>query len=118
MSANLSTYCYYSDLPSPLAYMQDEERPSKLSEEETHRIIEMAWEDKTPFDAIKLQFGLCENEVKALMKNKIKFRSYILWRKRVENCKTKHVALRLNKISRFRSKSQRAISLNKISKRK
>ncbi len=81
------------------------------------RIIEMAWEDRTPFDAIKFQFGLAESEVKALMKKELKFRSYKLWRERVENCKTKHIAKRAEDIDRFKCNRQRAISNNKISKR-
>jgi len=81
------------------------------------RIIEMAWEDRTPFDAIKFQFGLTESDVKALMKKELKFKSYILWRKRVENCKTKHVAKRVDGIDRFKCNLQRSITNNKISKR-
>ncbi|MBK8601209.1 MAG: TIGR03643 family protein [Flavobacterium sp.] len=89
----------------------------EFSELEIDRIIEMAWEDRTPFDAIKFQFGLLESEVKVLMKKELKFSSYKLWRKRVENCKTKHVATRVGGIDRFKCKLQRAISNNKISKR-
>lgn len=81
------------------------------------RIIAMAWENRTPFDAIKFQFGLAEADVKALMKKELKFSNYKLWRKRVENCKTKHLAKRLEGIDRFKCKLQRAISNNKISKR-
>jgi uncharacterized protein (TIGR03643 family) len=81
------------------------------------RIIEMAWEDRTPFDAIKFQFGLVEADVKALMKKELKFSSYKLWRKRVENCKTKHLAKRVEGIDRFKCNMQRAISNNKIAKR-
>lgn len=81
------------------------------------RIIEMAWEDRTPFDAIEFQFGLKEADVKALMKKELKFSSYRLWRERVENCKTKHSAKRVEGIDRFKCKLQRAISNNKISKR-
>ena len=84
---------------------------------ELDRIIEMAWEDRTPFDAIQFQFGLAEADVKALMKKELKFRSYVLWRKRVENCKTKHVGKRIEGINRFKCKLQRAITNNKISKR-
>ena len=89
----------------------------QFSDIELDRIIEMAWEDRTPFDAIKFQFGLAEADVKALMKKELKFKSYILWRKRVENCKTKHVAKRVDGIDRFKCNLQRAISNNKISKR-
>lgn len=90
---------------------------SDLDDIAIDRIIEMAWEDRTPFDAIKFQFGLSEADVKALMKKELKFSSYKLWRKRVENCKTKHTAKRNDGIDRFKCKLQRAISNNKISKR-
>jgi len=90
---------------------------NQLSEIQIDRIIEMAWEDRTPFDAIQFQFGLSEAEVKALMKKELKFSSYKLWRERVEHCKTKHVAKRVDEIDRFKCTRQRAISNNKISKR-
>lgn len=90
---------------------------SKLDYIAIDRIIEMAWEDRTPFDAIKFQFGLSEADVKALMKKELKFSSYKLWRKRVENCRTKHLAKRISGIDRFKCNLQRAISSNKISKR-
>jgi uncharacterized protein (TIGR03643 family) len=77
----------------------------------------MAWEDRTPFDAIKLQFGLSEDMVKVLMKRELKFSSYKLWRERVEKCKTKHVAKRSAEIDRFKCSRQNNISNNKISKR-
>jgi uncharacterized protein (TIGR03643 family) len=89
----------------------------ELNETIIDRVIEMAWEDRTPFDAIAFQFGLKEADVKVLMKNKLKFSSYKLWRKRVENCKTKHTAKRNNEIDRFKCNLQRSISQNKISKR-
>jgi len=113
------TYCHYSDLPSPLAYMniEDKETESELQPVEIDRIIEMAWEDRTPFDAIKAQFGLCEAEVKKLMKRELKFSSYKLWRERVENCKTKNAKSRNPEIDRFKCNLQRTITHNKISKR-
>jgi uncharacterized protein (TIGR03643 family) len=89
----------------------------ELDEIAIDRIIEMAWEDRTPFDAIQFQFGLAEADVKVLMKKQLKFSSYKLWRKRVENCKTKHLAKRASGIDRFKCSLQRAISNNKISKR-
>lgn len=88
-----------------------------LNEVQIDRIIEMAWEDRTPFDAIQFQFGLAEADVKALMKKELKFSSYKLWRKRVENCATKHAARRTEAIDRFKCSRQRTISNNKISKR-
>ncbi|KGO79702.1 hypothetical protein Q763_12700 [Flavobacterium beibuense F44-8] len=89
---------------------------NKFSEEDTDRIIEMAWEDRTPFEAIYHQFGLREDEVKIFMKTNLKFSSYRLWRKRVENCKTKHAAKRIAGINRFKCTRQR-LTGNKISKR-
>ncbi|MCR9172110.1 MAG: TIGR03643 family protein [bacterium] len=82
------------------------------------RIIEMAWEDRTPFDAIFMQFGLRENEVKEVMRKHLKRSSYILWRKRVESgTSSKHLKKRSKEISRFKCSRQRSISNNKISKR-
>ncbi|GAA4055984.1 TIGR03643 family protein [Flavobacterium chungnamense] len=98
----------------PIIATQEKEN---LSDIQIDRVIEMAWEDRTPFDAIKFQFGLSEAEVKALMKKELKFSSYKLWRERVENCKTKHLAKRVEGIDRFKCNLQRAISNNKISKR-
>jgi uncharacterized protein (TIGR03643 family) len=82
-----------------------------------NRIIEMAWEDRTPFDAIKAQFGLNEQAVRNLMKKELKFSSYRLWRARVESSKTKHAKSRVAQINRFKCSRQRTISSNKISKR-
>ena len=78
-----------------------------LTEQEHSRIIEMAWEDRTPFEAIYVQFGLKEDDVKALMKRELKAGSYRLWRERVEACSTKHAKLRSADIGRFKSKAQR-----------
>ena len=116
-------YCYYSDLPSPLAYMlaEDElkEIPTEtLTAKDIDRIIEMAWEDRTPFEAIEYQFGLTESDVRKLMKAQLKFRSYKIWRIRVEACTTKHQKTRTAGITRFKCDSQRAITQNKISKRR
>lgn len=94
------------------------EKQKTLSEMDIDRIIEMAWEDRTPFDAITVQFGLSEADVKVLMKKELKFSSYVLWRKRVESCTTKHSAKRIDGINRFKCSLQRAISNNKISKRR
>lgn len=88
-----------------------------LSVEETDRIIEMAWEDRTPFDAIKAQFGLSEREVIELMRNNLQRGSWERWRARVQGRKTKHVAQRAEDVDRFKCTRQRAISTNKISKR-
>lgn len=84
---------------------------------EIDRIIEMAWEDRTTFDAIEAQFGLKHQEVIMLMRKQMKERSFKMWRKRMSNKSTKHQALRGITISRFKCDRQRAISNNKISKR-
>lgn len=82
------------------------------------RIIEMAWEDRTPFEAIQMQFGLPEKEVIALMRKSLKRNSFELWRKRVNSgVSTKHQKKRSAEIQRFKSKLQRTITGNKISKR-
>lgn len=90
---------------------------SSLSAENIDRIIEMAWEDRTPFDAIRAQFGITESEVKRIMRAQLLPKSYSKWRERVETCKTKHAKTRSEEISRFRSSMQRAISSNRISKK-
>ncbi|MVM37580.1 TIGR03643 family protein [Spirosoma sp. HMF3257] len=85
---------------------------------DTNRIIEMAWEDRTPFEAINAQFGLREADVILLMRRELKRSSFNLWRKRVNSgVSQKHLKKRNPDISRFNSTSQRTISLNKISKR-
>ena len=119
MTEESNHYCHYSDLPSPMAYMKPEEEiPNKQSSViDIDRVIEMAWEDRTTFDAIKIQFGLSENEVKEVMKKHLKFKSYKLWRERASTCKTKHAKTRNPSINRFKCTLQRTITFNKISKR-
>ena len=84
---------------------------------EVDRIIEMAWEDRTPFEAIFNQFRLTEKDVIVLMRNNLKASSFKLWRKRVTGRKSKHLKLRNKDIGRFKCSQQRNISNNKISKR-
>jgi uncharacterized protein (TIGR03643 family) len=81
------------------------------------RIIEMAWEDRTTFDAIKMQFGLKEQEVIDLMRKQLKLKSFKLWRERVQGRKTKHQKLREFEKGRFKCSRQKSIANNKISKR-
>jgi uncharacterized protein (TIGR03643 family) len=85
---------------------------------DVNRIIEMAWEDRTPFEAIKLQFGLTNGEVIKLMRTHLKPSSFKLWRKRTDGQKTKHALNRVGGMDRFRCSQQRLISNNKIAKRK
>jgi uncharacterized protein (TIGR03643 family) len=89
-----------------------------MEQKDIDRIIEMAWEDKTPFEAVKLQFGLTEAEVICLMRKELKRSSFNLWRKRVNSgVSQKHLLKRNPDILRFRSSLQKTISMNKISKR-
>ncbi|GGX24385.1 TIGR03643 family protein [Aquimarina muelleri] len=89
----------------------------QLSIIEIDRIIEMAWEDRTTFDSIEIQFGLKEQEVINLMRKEMKLSSFKMWRKRVQGRKTKHLQKRIFEDGRFKCSRQRQITHNKISKR-
>jgi uncharacterized protein (TIGR03643 family) len=89
-----------------------------MEDKDIDRIIEMAWEDRTPFEAIKIQFGFSESEVISLMRKELKRSSFNLWRKRINSgVSQKHAQKRNPEISRFKCTLQKTISLNKISKR-
>lgn len=88
-----------------------------LSPADIDRIIEMGWEDRTPFEAIEAQFGLAEKDVIALMRREMKLSSFKMWRKRMAGRSTKHQALRADEPTHFKSTRQKAITFNKISKR-
>lgn len=89
-----------------------------LNVQQIDRIIEMAWEDRTPFEAIQFQFGVTESEVIELMRSELKETSFKRWRKRVNSgISQKHLKKRNVEISRFKCSRQRLISNNKISKR-
>ena len=88
-----------------------------LSLESIDRIIEMAWEDRTPFEAIRFQFGLKEQEVISLMRREMKPSSFKMWRERVQGRITKHNKKRAFDKARFKCSRQRIISNNSISKR-
>ena len=89
-----------------------------ISEQDLDRVIEMAWEDRTPFEAIFIQFGLSEAKVIELMRNNLKRSSFKLWRERVNSgVSQKHLNKRSPDINRFKCDRQRQISSNKISKR-
>ncbi len=79
----------------------------EFSQADTDRIIMMAWEDRTPFEAIELQFGLKEKDVKALMRKSQNPKSYKRWRERVNGRKTKLAGLRSDKVTRFKSTIQK-----------
>ncbi len=90
----------------------------EFSPRELDRIIEMAWEDRTPFEALLFQFGLPEKEVIKFMRATLKESSFKRWRKRVNSgVSQKHLKKRHPEITRFKCSRQKAISGNKISKR-
>jgi uncharacterized protein (TIGR03643 family) len=88
-----------------------------LDSEIQDRIIQMAWEDRTPFEAIEVQFGLKEKDVIAFMRTHMKRKSFEMWRKRMKGRTTKHLKLRETEMTRFKCTLQRGITHNKISKR-
>lgn len=92
-------------------------KKQQLDPSDLDRIIEMAWEDRTPFEAIKNQFGMSEQETIDLMRLNMKRSSFKMWRARVQGRITKHAKRSPEGVLTFKSKSQRAISLNKISKK-
>ena len=89
----------------------------EIPPEKLDRIIEMAWEDRTTFDAIEAQFKIKEQDVIKIMRNSLKSKSFRLWRKRVQGRKTKHLKIRETEIGRFKCSRQKAISNNKVSNR-
>ena len=88
-----------------------------LDQIDIDRIVEMAWEDRTPFDAIKEQFGVPEKDVIKIMRQEMKASSFRMWRARVQGRSTKHRSQRSDEVTRFKCSRQKRISGNKISKR-
>lgn len=97
--------------------MNSKEKYKALPDIDKDRIVEMAWEDRTPFDAIEIQFGLKEQEVIELMRREMKPSSWRMWRERVQGRSTKHLAKSVMDDFRHKCSRQRSISHNKISKR-
>jgi uncharacterized protein (TIGR03643 family) len=89
-----------------------------LNSVQIDRVIEMAWEDRTPFEAILFQFNLNEKDVIKLMRSNLKKSSFKRWRKRVNSgVSQKHLKKRNPEIDRFKCSRQKSITGNKISKR-
>lgn len=125
MFYDVDVTCYYTDLPSPMSYLIEQEKEEarlkslnkfRFNESDINRIIEMAWEDRTPFEAIEFQFGLREKDVIEFMRSNSLPSSFRMWRKRMKSRKTKHIALRDLNTKRFKCNRQRGPG-NKISKR-
>jgi uncharacterized protein (TIGR03643 family) len=88
-----------------------------LTEDEIDRIVGMAWEDRTPFDAIEAQFDVSGQQVIEIMRREMKPSSFRMWQKRVQGRSTKHIAKRNFAAVRYKCDRQRSISSNKIRKR-
>lgn len=88
-----------------------------LTDRDIDRIIEMAWEDRTPFEAIAFQFQLDEDAVIRLMRREMKATSFRMWRERVQGRNTKHAKKRSFEKGRFKCARQKSIANNKVSKR-
>jgi uncharacterized protein (TIGR03643 family) len=123
--AEQNLICEYSGLPSLAFYLAEQEKKeiillqtkrAELNETDKDRIIQMAWEDRTPFEAIEVQFGLKEKDVIEFMRKNLTPSSFRMWRKRMKSRKTKHAALRQSGTKRFKCNRQRETG-NKISKR-
>ncbi|QKZ11553.1 TIGR03643 family protein [Spirosoma sp. KUDC1026] len=97
--------------------MKQQPSSTTLTERELDRLIEMAWEDRTPFEAIQSQFGLSESAVITIMRQQLTPNGWRRWRARVQGRATKHAVLSAVTDSRFKSSRQRQVSHNKISKR-
>ncbi len=123
--AEQNLICEYSGLTSLAWYLAEQEKKealrqnaekTPLNDRDKDRIIQMAWEDRTPFEAIEFQFGLKEKDVIEFMRKNSTPSSFRMWRKRMKSRKTKHEALRENGVNRFKCNRQRGTG-NKISKR-
>lgn len=97
--------------------MKTPQERAALAPADLDRVIEMAWEDRTPFEAIERQFGLTEADVIALLRRELKPASWRRWRARMQGRRTKHAAHSAVGDARFRSDRQRAVSGNRIAKR-
>jgi len=91
----------------PLADRLLKVKHNHLTPEQLDRVVQMAWEDRTSFDAIRAQFGLSHGHVIRLMRATLKPSSFRLWRERTAGRKTKHVVLRGFEVGRFRCQTQR-----------
>ena len=98
--------CFDNMLPYDPKNLKNE-APRDLDEETVDRIVEMAWEDRTPFEAIEMQYGIKENQVRAIMRKHMKRSSFHMWRKRVKGRATKHGSTRTEGINRFKSQNQK-----------
>lgn len=120
-----SATCEYSGLRSLASLLEEQEQQELLrqqapaqsfTEEDRDRIIQMAWEDRTPFEAIEFQFRLKEKDVIEFMRRHLRSSSFRLWRRRMKARHTKHASRRDTSTLRFKSDRQRGTG-NRIAKR-
>ena len=78
---------------------------NEFTQAQIDRIVEMAWEDRTPFEAIEHQFGIKEAQVRKIMRSEMKRTSFTMWRERVSGRKTKHSTT--SEALRFKSQNQK-----------
>lgn len=81
----------------------------EYTQQEIDRMVQMGWEDRTPFEAIERQFGISHNDFIKLMRAQMKASSFRMWRKRMNGRKTKHEATRPADVKRFRCSRQRDV---------
>ena len=79
----------------------------KFTTEQLDRIIQMVWEDRTPFEAIESQFQINQDNVIKIMRSSLKEKSFKIWRARTKGRKTKHRNLSNTVYHRFKSKNQK-----------
>ena len=89
--------------------LKNPHKDKTLSDEDISRIIEMGWEDRTPFEAIELQFGLNQDGVIKVMRANLKLNSFKLWRARTHGQTTKHAELRCKHVTRHQSRQHHNI---------
>lgn len=112
----MDTKSLTKEISFPTVKMNYKMDGSNILVEDKDRIIQMAWEDRTPFEAIAFQFGLNEKDVIEFMRKNSLPSSFKMWRKRMKSRKTKHSFLREKSINRFKCSRQKN-SGNKIAKR-
>ena len=74
-----------------------------LSPADVSRVVEMAWEDRTPFEAIAASYGLSEPDVIRLMRRELSTSAFKRWRDRVSGRRTKHSQQRPANVDRHQS---------------
>jgi uncharacterized protein (TIGR03643 family) len=93
-------------LPKLLKLPVEPVNATAFTEADKSRICEMAWEDRTPFEAIRMQYGLTEGQTIDLMRIYMKRSSFVMWRKRMTGLTVKHASLRSPDVQRHRANNR------------